>query len=458
MEKINVHQIWLGNPMPERLAAMCATVRCAACAAGMHYKLWTEKDLDEFSDLPGSRIVARVCRDCPSPTSYGLASDWYRIVVLSRYGGWYLDTDCKVRDDSALRWMSPWDLTFSWEGRDLPCPGVIRTADGDRGKRAAEAMLDATQSRLGELLPLNSTIFAQKVIEIEREDTHRSGIAAKGIGPVALRTVTLPKVSARGFSVGIFPPTIYADIRKKLQPKILHYGVGTWHAPHVDWSARFDAAMRTDASHADKPKIRPQSTRVLPNIGKKRTICVPVVKRELADGLVLPTGTKRMIIFSNVPGVDTASIGLGEGDHCIHINRARHFDEVRSRPGVTHALVIRSHSDRSHGRCWFDPSSTDGAMQVIHVMDGPMASRRPWWQQYRHENPGKCPTTGFIAWHLATEANPRIPVVLAGFAPGEPFGSPLYKGHAWDYERNIYKRAGVCILRPLPPSGEDRRT
>lgn len=201
----------------------------------------------------------------------------------------------------------------------------------------------------------------------------------------------------------------------------------------------------------------PQSRRQLPKIGRHASNRAPSLKG-LPDGLLLPKGTERIIIFSNVPRLDITALRLKPGDHCIHLNRARHFDRARGIPGLTHALVIRAQAGHNHERQWFDPISTRGAMQIIHVMDGPMASRRPWWQQYCRDNPGKGPTTGFIAWHLATEANPRIPVVLAGFAPGEPFGSPLYKGHAWNYERDAYKAAGVCILRPLLPPGEGERT
>lgn len=180
-----------------------------------------------------------------------------------------------------------------------------------------------------------------------------------------------------------------------------------------------------------------QSCRVLPAAARQVAAAAP------ADGLVVPRVARRVVVFSNVPQLPPFE--LLPGDFCVHVNRARNFDAVRETPGVTHAVVVRHSAQR---REWFDPPSTAGFEQVLHVMDAPMCARRAWWRQYRKANPRRCPTTGFIAWQLAREAAPDLPVVLVGFAPGEDFGTPLWRGHAWSYEAAVYARERARIIRP----------
>lgn len=201
--------------------------------------------------------------------------------------------------------------------------------------------------------------------------------------------------------------------------------------------------------HSVPPWHRPQSSRLLPVPSTKKT---PTYIQPQPDGLIIPRTARRIVIFSNVLDFAPARVKLRSGDHCIHLNRARHFPKVCNVPGVTHAVAIRGGKDKSTGRnvqVWYSPPSTRGMLQVLHINDATMASRRKWWRQYWADNPGKGPTTGFICWHLAQEAAPSLPVVLAGFAPGEDFGSPQYSGHAWSYEADAYARARANIIRPI---------
>lgn len=191
--------------------------------------------------------------------------------------------------------------------------------------------------------------------------------------------------------------------------------------------------------------LRPQSSRVLP----------PVVRRGAAlllpgaqEGLMVPRGTRRIVVFSNVPDV-AAAAAVQPGDFVVHINRARQFSAVRGVPGVVHVLVVRRGRDRRTGSMvWYEPPSVAGFQQVVRVADVQLRARRRWWQVYCRTNPGKCPTTGFICWHLAREVAPGVQVVLAGFAPGRDCGTYRWPQHAWDYEAAVYAREGACVLPP----------
>lgn len=200
------------------------------------------------------------------------------------------------------------------------------------------------------------------------------------------------------------------------------------------------AQRNTDYLEALPPAARPQSCRSLPPAPRRRA----AAPAALPDGLVLPRGVRRVVVFSNV--TPAPPFELLPGDLCLHLNRARNFPAVRGTQGVTHSLLVRCW-EKNGARRWFEPESTDGFWQVLHIMDAPMCARRAWWQKYKADT-HKSPTSGFIAWQLAREAAPELPVVLVGFAPGENFGTPLWRGHAWSYEAAAYARERAQIVRP----------
>lgn len=86
MDKI-VHQIWVGGPIPEREATWVAGVRSHAEAAGWQHKLWGWEELMEaYGSEPVADIFRRLMEDFPMPTTYTLASDYYRLRVLAEGG------------------------------------------------------------------------------------------------------------------------------------------------------------------------------------------------------------------------------------------------------------------------------------------------------------------------------------------------------------------------------------
>lgn len=80
-----LHQCWFGpKPIPEKHRNWMAGVR--AVMPGFRYRLWTD------ADLPDNRFV----RECLRWKKYALLSDWARLEILVREGGFYLDTDIEA--------------------------------------------------------------------------------------------------------------------------------------------------------------------------------------------------------------------------------------------------------------------------------------------------------------------------------------------------------------------------
>lgn len=78
-----VHRIWLGSPLPEKEREFGLT--WVKYHPDWEYKLWTEKEIDEFG------LVNRKWYD--KTKNYGEKSDIARYEILYREGGLYIDTD-----------------------------------------------------------------------------------------------------------------------------------------------------------------------------------------------------------------------------------------------------------------------------------------------------------------------------------------------------------------------------
>lgn len=77
-----VHQIWLGSPVPEKFSSWMATW---ANMQGWEYKLWTDKDAEEFP------LYNRKLFD--NAKNYGEKADILRYEILYQEGGVYVDVD-----------------------------------------------------------------------------------------------------------------------------------------------------------------------------------------------------------------------------------------------------------------------------------------------------------------------------------------------------------------------------
>ena len=78
-----IHQIWLGDAIPNDVYDMMDTIKNAN--AGYEYKLWTDTDAEEFEFT--NKQLFKMLRNL------GQKSDVLRYAILLKYGGIYLDTD-----------------------------------------------------------------------------------------------------------------------------------------------------------------------------------------------------------------------------------------------------------------------------------------------------------------------------------------------------------------------------
>ena len=459
-----VHQIWLGCAMPEQERGWVAGVLRAAEAAGWEYRLWGWVELLEaFGAEPVAEVFRRAFELPPEVMSpavvASLACDYYRSRVLAEGGGVYLDTDFECRGEwpnfeGLLGAAGVEVLGLAEFFKPVMCAGFYAVSDG----RAMRLATDVAAEYLLRVLPPDAVDFATRLVAECRRDGGRGGLALHGVGPGWRRRVVLPLWQAEGVRWA-FAPREAVGHRQwggGSGSALVHMGAARWHEQEGAelsrlWQQRARAAREmsapvegggeeaaADAVAAVLPLwMRPQSTRVLPQ-GLRRGVAVDGAA--VSRGLSVPPGTRRVVIFSNVPGLDARAM-VREGDFCVHINRARYFPALRGVAGLRHALVVRRGQDNRSGRpVWFEPPSTAGFEQVVRVLDIPMRARRRWWQEYCRENPGKCPTTGFICWRWAQEAAPGVPVVLVGFDPSRDCGTYRWPGHAWGYEAAEYAR------------------
>lgn len=459
-----VHQIWLGGALPAAERDWVDGVRRAATAAGWEHRLWGWEELEAaFGSEPvaaGFRRAFGLPEVVISPAVVAsLACDYYRSRVLAEGGGVYLDCDFECRRDwpdfEGLPAAADADVLGLEEFfSPVMCAGFFAAADG----RAMRLAADAAAEYLLRVLPPDAVDFATRLVAECRRDGGRGGLAQHGVGPGWRRRVVLPLWQRAGVRWAFVRRDAVGHRQWGGGSALVHMGAARWHevegaALSALWRSRAAAARRMVLSAAADgiggaevlPLWRcPQSRRVLPR-GMRRgaAMMLPGVQ----EGLVLPPGVRRVVIFSNVSGVDARAV-LKPGDLAVHINRARYFPAVRDVPDVVHALVVRRGRDRRTGRMvWYEPPVTTGFSQVLRVRDVPMRARRGWWRDYCRENPGKCPTTGFICWHLAREAAPGLPVVLMGFNPGADCGTYRWPGHEWEYEAKIYEKMGVKSIK-----------
>lgn len=447
-----VHQIWLGGAMPPRLKAWTDSARQWAAAMGMEYKLWGEAELWQTFGNEPELATLRICMEAlPTATSYAFASDYFRLRLVAEFGGLYLDADTRC---GATIEVPPEGLYCASEVYKFHLESNwLQWAVGETGRRAARVLWEAARAHFNRILPPGAADIPSRFVQIARRDIPGNSIAAAGVGPGVLRRVMIPHLRKQGMDIHILPQSV-ASCRNNAAP-LRQCCAWTWNFPNENWEARARAARWQEHVAALPPQRRPQSARCLPascrTLAVARQVAQAAFTRPHADGLIIPRGVQRVLVFSNVPGLDVGAVGIRRGDLCIHLNTARHYEQVRQTPGTWHTLLVRGGKRTENGqsmRIWYEPPSTKGMGQVLHIDDAPMRALRPWWRQYCTANPGKSPTSGFIAWHLAREAAPGIPVVLVGFAPGERWGTPIWQGHAWQYEAKEYARAKADILPP----------
>jgi hypothetical protein len=85
---MNIHQIWQGTDIPERISNLLATW---SSLPDTNYKLWRDEDLAVYNDF---LIEADLDTLHPAYKSY-----LYRLLILQDFGGLYIDADCEKIGD-----------------------------------------------------------------------------------------------------------------------------------------------------------------------------------------------------------------------------------------------------------------------------------------------------------------------------------------------------------------------
>lgn len=417
-----IHQIWLGAEMPAEQRADAERLSRACARARVEYKLWGQEELwARYGTEPAVRELDRLRPHLPAARFASLASDYFRWRVLVEAGGLYLDTDTQLTAHELPELPAEGDLWLHGkEGSEWVETGFI-LARGQRGQQAAERICSAV---------------ADKLRGVTAEHAARKWGLLTAAGPRWFTREVLPELRAVGYRVGVVPQGLAST--GSSAAAFWHYGRGAWI------NARGAAMPAPDTRPAWQ---RPRATVVLPE-RRRKTEDAEVVPEVLRAHFALPEGTRRVVLLANsVRGFCAEDAGLREGDLVVHFSRARHKERAMElAPSAVHWLICRSGGKRP--RNWYTPANFDGFERVLFLDAAAQLHRCAFQRAYSLTNPGKSPTTGFIAAALFRALHPGEELVLAGFDPGVSHGSPMYEGHAWQYEAEYYLRNNFNLIKP----------
>lgn len=416
-----VHQIWLGNAMPpeDRADADCISRACAR--ARVDYKLWGQEALwQRYGTEPAVRELDRLRPHLPAARFAALAADWFRLRVLAEFGGVYFDTDMQLNTGELPPLPAACDLYFFPDHkREDGCSNCAIVAVGEHGQEAA-----------GELAEL----AAQQLRGMSVQACAGKWSLMWAIGPTWLRKAAFPALSAKGFSVGLLPRTLCSEHGGTLP--LNHRGTGKWVR------AQGAAMPAPDTRPAWQ---RPRATVVLPP--RRKTLATPPQTLGMGAAtplLTVPQGTRSAVLLANTQGYTLAGLSLGAGDIVVHFNRCRHKAEaMAAAPQAEHWCIVR----RGQPGAWFPPADFSGFARVIFVDSALNLTAFAWYNAYRAAT-SKSPTTGFLTALCLHELYPTLPLVLAGFSPARHAGSPMWSGHAWDYEAAELSKQPFTIISP----------
>lgn len=434
-----VHQIWLGNAIPDQEQDWINQVKSHATAVGWNHRLWRDADIiREYGNTPIYSFFTRAREVLDNAVTLTLMSDFYRLQILTDHGGLYLDTDF-----SCTAWP-----TFPQDGDVWSAAEVFNTQKPCNCAILAlnpAALSTAVKMAADKLLALNPNApdFPFRYINLIRRDT---GGLPQGIGPHWIRQTIVPALKRSGLSWHILPTSITGHIRWKATSPLTHHGVAWWHEgprakqPEI-WNQRATAALAQTAAaiHAPKPLGRailpPQ-----PTTSKSTPATIP------PPPFSLPRNTRRIVILSNTP-FNPAEV-LRPGDLAIHLNRAKHLQDALSTPAIAHFLLVRK-GGSGHNTHWFSPPSFNGINRAIFIDDSLHLRPYPWYTAFKAQG-GLSPTTGLIAANLCRTHFPNTPLLLAGFDPAHKHGTPMWKGHSWNLEAAWYANHHFQLVPPSP--------
>lgn len=199
--------------------------------------------------------------------------------------------------------------------------------------------------------------------------------------------------------------------------------------------------------------LRPQGRALLPD--KALPAPLPAAPHGEAPSwpppVRIPDSVKRAVVLSNVTmGFSPDMVPLQAGDLVLHCNYARNAKAAMAVAGARHWLFVRHGRGRPPlGYHWYCPGRMDGYERIIFIDDALLLHPFGWFKEFRQLT-RKSPTTGFIIANIIRELYPKLPLVLGGFDPGAPHGTPQWRGHNWQLEARWYQEKRFAIISPLP--------
>ena len=463
-----VHQIWIGATMPEREAAWVESVRRHAIAAGWQHKLWGWDELMEaYGGEPVAALFRRLMADFPMPTTYTLASDYYRLRVLADGGGVYLDTDFAATGWPELPAEVDIYLLSEFFARQSACNGFFYCRRPEVMRKSAMMVAN----RLLTLLPPDAADLPIRYVDMVRRDGKRGGLPNCGIGPGFMRKVVIPTWCKHGVTMRFIPEQMVGHRQWQETSLLTHWGTAHWHEgtrsendPFWQGVAARAAELTAKNRHEEQRRaltalprhLQPYGSIIKPVFVRKKAISEPkktILPLQSAEKLqfIIPKDVQRIVILSNVTtGFSIDMVPVQAGDLCIHCNHSRHRVPAMAIQGTHHWLFVRHGKGRDpRGWHWYHDGSFDGFEKVFFVNDASMVKPFNWWRDFRKISP-KSPTTGFIAANAMKECYPNMPIVLAGFDPANRHGTPQWDGHAWKVEATWYTERGFTLYKPRP--------
>ena len=222
-----VHQIWLGAPMKEGMAAWVEGIRQGAQEAGWKHALWDWSMLRQrFAADSITPWMERLLEVAPTPATYGLVSDYYKQALMAApYGAGtlYLDTDIFVTG----KWPQ-----MPTEGDVYVMTEQFRTGLRANGAfwlpaRHSEAPFVTTcarmRERIAELFPPVERLTEAAVKRVYEQ--HRVPYI---IGPYFLRKKSYPRWDSAGVKSAIFDRDLLSHLSWKHPASFTHVGTATW--------------------------------------------------------------------------------------------------------------------------------------------------------------------------------------------------------------------------------------
>lgn len=444
-----LHQVWLGNAMPDDFRRWTGSARRWAEAMGMEYRLWGEKELwRTFGHEPELDTLRTCMETLPTATSYSFASDYFRMRLVAEFGGLYLDADTNCQALTELPKEAGLYCSVERYNPNLWSTWLL-WAPGEGGKAAARALWTAARAYFNEMLPPGAPDIPSRYIWQVRRDMPRHGAGNMGLGPAVFRRTLLPQLLAGGWHVAALPAEV-ASCRNR-RAALMQCNAWSWKEPTADWNERARKAKCQERMQGAPIWLRPQGCTMLPEpiAAQQGAGCGVAVRNGWPAPLRLPSGTRRVVVLSNVTrGFSLSGLNLGKGDVCIHCNHARHAAEAMEVEGTRHFLFVRhGKGNDPRGWHWYHEGGFDGFERVLFVDDAAMLSPMQWYGEWKKIS-RKSPTTGFIAANMVRELYPKVELVLAGFDPGVQHGTTMWKGHDWASEARWYGQRGFTLIRP----------